>query len=348
MLHRGGKVICVDGTVSVSLDDARLLWLESSAYLQRRFLYLDLRYWIGMSDRVDAAHVELHDRIAGLVEAGKLLCPVSAPLIIETQKLQPSLRRDARYTLMDTFSKGLSLRVLPLIFQDEFRAAYADEATDRRVAYASVWHALGNMSLNAPAGKWSTEQLSQMTHQRYPMMANTSIAEMMRQDQIADGGTERALSLKASWEALCLREQDARTTHPNTMNALLEAEFAATTRSYMPQIANVIMNLGRQKLDSLQGLPKGKTRSILLACPAFVAEYRLVASLRSNRKQVQANDLWDVLHVANVLPYVDYLGCDGGSRHLCELTLPHLPPRANSTVVVSSPQKLLGWLRTLD
>lgn len=338
----------MDGKVSVSLDDARLQWLADSAYLQRRLMYLDLRYWIGMCDHVDAAHIELHERISELVLTGKLLCPVSAPLIIEAQKVPPSPKRDARYALMDAFSKGLSLRLLPLIFKDEFRARYADAVTDRRVAYASVWHALGNMNLQAPAGSWTHEQLADVTHQLYPKLVETSIADMMSRDGISHAGTERAKRLQESWEALSQREQDARAANSNTIDALLEAEFAATAQSYLPQITQVVMSLGTQKLDSLQGLSRSKARADLLACPAFVAEYRLVAYLRSNRKHVQPNDFWDVLHVANALPYVDCLGCDGGTRHLCELTLPHMPPHTNQAVVVSHPQALLEWLKSLD
>lgn len=333
--------------VSVSLDDARMRWLEDSTYLQRPLVYLDLRYWIGMCDRTDAAHITLYDRLSELVEMGKVICPVSTPLIIEAQKRPHSPRRDAWYALMDAFSKGLCLRVLPLIFKDEFHACYADDSADRRMAYASVWDAFGSMRLRAPAGTWSAERLAELTHELYPKMAGTTIAKMMGRDRIAEAGTTHALKPQASWEALCQREQDARSTSVDTLNALFEAEFAATTRSYLRQITDVVMSLGTQKLDALQGLSKNRARAVLLACPAFVAEYRLVAFLRSNRKQVRPNDLWDVLHVANALPYVDCLGCDGGTRHLCEQMLPYLPPRGAPAVVVSSPQGLLDWLKTL-
>jgi len=323
-------------------------WLEESSFLQWRLVYLDLRYWIGMCDRADAAHIELYERLSELLEAGKIICPVSTPLIIEAQKRPRSPRRDAWYALMDTFSRGLCLRALHLVFKDEFRACYAGDVTDKRVAYASVADAFGSMKLRAPTGTWSEERLAEITHELYPKMAGMSIAEMMGDDRIAEAGTSHALKLQAAWEALCQREQDARATHTDTISALLEAEFAATTRSYMRQIIDVVMCHGTQKLDALQGLSKSKSRALLLACSAFVAEYRLVAFLRSNRKKVRPNDLWDVLHVANALPYVDCLGCDRGTRHLCEQTLPYLPSRGDSAVVVSSPQGLLDWLKRLD
>lgn len=340
----------MDAVMSVSMDGPRLHWLESTGYLQRRIVYLDLRYWIGMSEQVDDAHIALRELLREHVRDGRVICAISPSLILEIEKRPQSPKRDAYFALIDEFCLGLAIRPAPLMFKDEFYAALVGGRISRSLAFATIWHAYADMSLELPAGMWPQERLAEFAQLLYPAMAQMPIQEMTSQGKQRADGTEHAHRLHNAWVELCERERQARSTGVSTMAALLEAEFASAVQSYSMQIAEVVLRLPQVNSDALHaldGLPETRMRALLNSCPTFVSQYRLIAALRSNRRQLKPNDLWDISHIGTALPYVDCLGCDGGMRHICELVLPHLPSHASPELVASGAQRIVDWLAKL-
>jgi len=124
--------------LSVKFD--RLEWLERTESLKPRILFLDLNYWIRLSEGQDEIYREMRNLLYKAVEKRQLICPVSLSLLMEFQKRPASNKREDIAQLMDRLSRKLSLRINLVIFTEEFRALLAGEQIERDVAYSHSKH----------------------------------------------------------------------------------------------------------------------------------------------------------------------------------------------------------------
>ena len=74
----------------------RLGWLERSGHLRKKKLYLDLNFWINLTDPKDNLDAELRELVTGMVNEGRLICPISPSLVVELGKQSDSTRRHRR------------------------------------------------------------------------------------------------------------------------------------------------------------------------------------------------------------------------------------------------------------
>jgi hypothetical protein len=111
----------------------RLGWLEHEGHLHRKLLFLDLKFWIWLSE---PNHEQLKVFLSHLVETGKLICPVSPSILMELFKRAHDTHRDSISQVMNQLSKGLSLRDVNTTFRHEFEAALDGRQAERQVAYS--------------------------------------------------------------------------------------------------------------------------------------------------------------------------------------------------------------------
>jgi hypothetical protein len=111
----------------------RLGWLEHEGHLHRKVLFLDLKFWIKLSD---PNHEQLKALLSHRVETGKLICPVSPSILMELSKLPRSTHRNSISQIMSALSKDLSLLRVDAAFRHEFKAALDGRQAERKVAYS--------------------------------------------------------------------------------------------------------------------------------------------------------------------------------------------------------------------
>jgi hypothetical protein len=111
-------------------------WFEHEGYLRRKLLFLDLNFWIKLSELKNPPHEQLKALLSDLVETGKLICPVSPSILMELWKQSGGTHRDSISQLMNELSKGLSLQDIYTTFPPEFEAALDGRQAERQVAYS--------------------------------------------------------------------------------------------------------------------------------------------------------------------------------------------------------------------
>lgn len=188
-----------DDTPTYRFD--RLEWLEGTVHLQRSTLFLDLNHWIGLSDRQDDVYRELSDALHDAVDTGRVICPVSPSLLMEVEKRSRDDRRDRYSRLMDRLSGGLSLRVHPATFAEEFRLVVSGKRITRQIAYSHFLDAMSSGSgLRFPAG-WTQESASKAAELIFEEVTSMSIFRAV--NMMADEQPDQSIGhLRSGWSRL--------------------------------------------------------------------------------------------------------------------------------------------------
>lgn len=321
----------------------RLEWLKKTGYLQRSTLFLDLNHWIGLSDKQDDIYRELSDALHDAVDTEKVICPVSPSLLMEVEKRPRDDRRGRYCRLMNRLSGGLSLRIHPATFAEEFRLVASGQRITRQIAYSYFFEAMSSgSSLKFPAG-WTKESAVKAAELIFEEVTSMSILQAV--NMMADEKRDQSIGyLRSGWSRLAREAGEWREQNEAVSAANIEqAEFASTVKSLVPQIVPFLLEAGPSMLMQHVQTSEDEKREMLEACPTFWCRYKLLGAVRAHKKTLKENDLWDLEHVATAAPYVDCLACDRGTRHLCTQLV-----RLNdkfATQIVSKPNEILSWIR---
>jgi len=116
-----------------------------------------------------------------------------------------------------------------------------------------------------------------------------------------------------------------------------QAEALSLLQEFLPDILKFIPR-------THTGIPQfsgEEFRQLLNTCPTFWCIYKGMAPIRWGGR-VNGNDIWDVLHIGSVTPYVECLACDRGTRHVYTEML-HADQRFE-THIISQEAYLFEWL----
>lgn len=339
-------IVGMNGQRTISYDFDRLGWLQRSGYLTRRILFLDLNYWISLYEERNDVYRELSKALHEEVDAGRLICPVSPSLLMEVQKRPRDERRYGYCQLMDRLSGRLSLRVGPAIFAEEFRALALGLTIEREVAYSFFLDAMSSgWRLNFPEGwtRQSSQQAARLAFDQFTSMSIPVAVNIPTDEQREQNITY----LREGWSRLAQQAGEWREQNEEVSAREIEqAEFASTVQSLVPHAASFLLTeADRSVLTRLNSMSDDDKREMLEACPTFWCEYKVLAAVRSSRRTVGENDLWDLQHVASAAPYVDCLACDRGTRHICAQLV--RMDEKYGTRIVARPDEILAWVRSL-
>jgi hypothetical protein len=294
----------------------RLGWLEHEGHLRRKLLFLDLNFWINLSESKDSSYERLKALLSNQVETGKLICPVSPSLLMELLKRKRDTHRDTISQLMDELSKGLSLRDVDTTFRHEFEAALDGRQAERQAAYSRFQDVFPPQVFPLPFPESITDFMSGYWGDTRGIYA---------------AGIEQGFSERAQ------QENELRRDNKLTWKMVEEAERQGTFREMKPVILRVLRALGYPLLSR-------KLRDILDSCPSFWCHYKYTTELRLHRR-VKRNDMWDFLHAAMAVPYVDCLAADGGIRHICADVLKMDKKFGTRIISLSQGPGLIDWLQ---
>jgi hypothetical protein len=325
-------------------DFDRLHWLQKRNLLNRRCLFLDLSYWIGMCEGRTIRDLELKRLLSDMVENNELICPISPSLLMEFKKRPKSKKRDQYGQLMDQLSKGLSIRNWPVIFKEEFRRVAKEEHIEREIAYSHFIEAF-SAGLHVTFDEaWSEDDADLAANLIFEYLDSISIVEVL--DIEIDENQEGSISfLRDGLTRISEQEAYWRKQNPNFSTEMIEeAEFASVVRSVLPQIFRAFDPLEILSLPKLISTSIDEKRELIKQCPTFWCQFKLISTVRSHNLKITENDLWDRMHVATALPYVDCIACDGNTRHISSDML-KLDVKYDTTIV-SKKKDLLAWLRT--
>ncbi len=326
----------------ISIDFDRSKWLDSTGYLTRRILFLDLNIWIGMYEQRNDVYRKLSKVLHESVDAGTLVCPVSPSLLMEVHKRPRDERRYGYSQLMDHLSGRLSLRVGPATFAEEFQALSLGRTIERQIAYSFFIDAMSSGSrLDFPDG-WSRESAEQAARLAFGRVTSTSIPVFVNipTDQQREESIEY---LREGWRGLARQAGEWKEQNKEaTARKIEQAEFASTVQSLVPHAAPFLLGAERSVLERLHSMSERDKRSLLEACPTFWCHYKMLSAIRSHKRTLEENDLWDIEHVASAAPYVDCMTCDKGTQHICTQLVKL--DKKYGTKITSKPEEILDWV----
>ncbi len=195
--------------VELRLESYRLQWLDRTGYLRRRMLFLDLNFWIRLTEPVGEEFRTLAELLRDRVARGLLICPAAPTLVMELEKLRAGPRRDRRAALMQTLSQGLALRAHPLVIVAEYRRAVIGQAIPRAVAYSCLWDAFAS---DSRARSWSLDftdtgmtpdQMEIIAGQLFDVMAEISIQTMPAAPTFLNSRADRLGALQYDLGPVC-------------------------------------------------------------------------------------------------------------------------------------------------
>jgi hypothetical protein len=320
--------------------------------MQRHILFLDLFYWIKLSESREPVYQDLNKALHEAVEEGYLICPISPSIFMELKKQPASEERKNHAQLMDKLSRKLSLRISQNIFKDEFRAVMAAEQIPRNIAHSHYLDAPSRLNLKFPKHGWDSTMIEEGTKlifdeiEALPIDQSLSMTEKNRSQYID--------SLRNGWRQLADQEAVWRVANPDaTLKEIEGAEFASTVQAFVPYLAPDLLNIITKADLSIKlkylSMREGERQEMVINwlndCPTFWNKYKVIVALRSNKQRLEENDLWDLEHIVSAVPYVDCLTCDKGMRH--RLTQMLSLDKKYGVKIVSKPDQVLMWVRNI-
>jgi hypothetical protein len=320
-------------------------WLYAGGYLSRKMVFLDLRFWWDLVDEEGEEARELNRLLRDLVARKVILCPVSVSLFMEVMKHPEAAKRSACFALMDELSEGVAARIGHYRFIDEFMCVVRDQSIPRDVGYTHFIDAYTprGYHLEFPAEGWTAANAERMTTRLQDYLSSMTITSFMglRRQRFP---AKHLIELREGWTKLASEVTAWRTDHPMmTAREIEQAEFGGQVRSLALQLYQALLQLEPAEQLRVLRASESETRALLERCPYFWCHYKLTAAGRSHRETTSENDMWDLQHIADVLPYADCLACDRAMRHLCTEIL-HLDSRYD-VAIVGRTSGLLEWLQ---
>ena len=226
--------------LSITFD--RSSWLRANGLLERKTIFLDLNFWITMSEGEKASYRRLERLLFDMVAAGGAVCPVCPTLLLEVKKRPISDKRTQYCDLMDELSCGLSLRHWPIIFGEEFRSVVEGHPVEREMGYSHFIEAFSIGTHIAFDQTWSRDDANQAASLISDHLHQMPIREIVN-IEVEPDREDSITSLRTGLVELSRQEKEWRKEHSFTSEDVERAEFAATVMALIPQIFNSLQEL---------------------------------------------------------------------------------------------------------
>ena len=304
-------------------------------------IYLDLKFWILLRDarikeNVDHNILKLLKLIESLVKQGRAICPISYDIFTEMFKQDDIKTLKATAQIIDELSKGITILSLPERLDFELyhfvrsklkQPIYApDEMVWTRIAYI-----LGFVTPTSEA--FSSDLNCAMQKAFVDQMWVVPLTDML--DFISD----KALSSKPTFIDIDISKQlnEGKFAHINDYNSFKQmflAELEGILDLYKPNFQSLMVHLyeseiGRKVLpDEIASDNAGEMffkliynafrfNKITMEFPSFNVFAKMHAAIRWDKNRIiKPNDIYDIHHATDAIPYYDYFLTEHSLRNL--------------------------------
>lgn len=328
---------------------------ELAAYLAgKTLIYLDTCHWLNLR-RVMLQSPDLrppYDRILGLLEQlrGKerICCPVSSTIFVELMKQKDPSSRAATARIMDYLSGGACVQNWLDLVRLEWRQLVARTLLGTTEAETGI-------NPFTKAGFWAGEHLVDclphmdcdesvfqklyidlrwtMSFQDYQALPGfTPTPDSFTTDFVAEGTKLRskASQNKARFPDLLL---DAR----HSLASALKDDFGATLAEMCPATREA----ARYNVSTL--MKQLVERPTPWTMPSFQIVAGAEAAVTSTNRTTVPNDMFDILHAAEAIPYFDAFLCDNPMSNLFR-SKPLEYHKVYDTTILSKPPEIVAYL----
>jgi hypothetical protein len=287
----------------------------------RRKIYLDTKFWIWLREPTaspnPAATSALLKGLQHGVAEGRLCCPVSYPIFLESTKIFPLVRRKQHAAMVETLCAGVALRNPFDVFELEtldFFIRNSPELRNLPLRRDTVWCPLGHMLGEKYPFHPMLDGRAQDAAQKFMLdaMWEVTLSDLVMHD-IPQPPTGAAQRINAE-----------RTIYPRgdkSFQQLLKEELHGALEALVPHITNAMRDLASVFgiADDSDDLRPEKFRPVVnlireaviqrldrTAIPSLRVRSALHAALRlDDERPFHENDLPDIDHSAVAVGYCD-------------------------------------------
>lgn len=350
-------------------DDRRIAL--GATVLRKTRIYLDQRYWIYCRDAhlgrpQQPIHLPIWQSLCALVDAGKAICPVAYPVLVETFKQRDPTSRAATATVIDRLAQGVAMQPYHDLIGCELHHFIL-----KCLKGADAVRPLKQLAWTYPA--WITGQkvprfrdlddASNNALQKclFDSLAGLPFSVLVEAGKdgsfpVAWDGDEHYRKLNAgvkehqhevtSFDVVFLSEvagvlDEYNDVIPQLWLRLMERETGRIAESPTPADAAESVRLTRNLVHHAYRLKKLSTD-----LPFVHIIAGLHAAVRYRRQQYKSGDHWDFLHAHQALPYCNAFFTEKGLGNL--LSIPPLKyDQAYGCQVLWNDEAVLAYLKSL-
>jgi len=283
-------------------------------------IFIDTNVWIDVAEERGTPSASIKSRLSDLAKAGKIICPLSAPLIWELYKQnQQSQLQIACF--MDRLSLGVCYRIAKEIFNAEIRRyiqqLIAAELPDsigevKKNIYVPVSHYLSSVYGISYPSSWPDNQIAAFEKIFCETHASMSLEQFVRMMQTGLKGDSHPIKKintlrypqepKERWEYV-----------KGNRDKLVRIEAETIARNYLlPLINKLPLELRLIILSKTKGLPKDKyngcLETMLDNMPSLKNHTELMAMSAVNpSRKAKPSDFFDLEMLAVPLAYADVI-----------------------------------------
>jgi len=302
-------------------------------------IYLDLKFWILLRDarikeNVDDNILKLLYLIENLVKQCRVICPISNDIFTEMLKQADLKTLKATAQIIDEFSRGVTILSLPERLDFELfhfirskikQQVYApDEMVWTKIAYV--------MGFVTPTSKVFSPDMNCAIQKAF-------IDQMwfIPLTDILDFLCEKAISWKPAFIDICEQLNEAKFAHINDNNSfkqLFLSELGGILDLFKPKFQSLMVHLYESEIgrnvtaDEITSDNAGqmfanliyhafRLNKITSEFPSFHVMTKMHSAMRWDKNRIiKPNDIYDIHHAIDAIPYYDYFLTEHSLRHL--------------------------------
>jgi len=274
-------------------------------------VYLDQNKWIELARAVKhpADYPTQHALLVAIareVEAGRLVLPLTAANIYETQKINDPQRRHELAVLQATASQGLVFRGRHRRLETELNELLCAIYGRPPVARAADWF-LSNVFFEAFAD-WDDERLGLPISERAMGVVRAEPARWLYEYLVATPEDVRTTAVKKFSEgsdSLRQRIEERRRQHAGESFAMRRRILSAILMINEIDLILKFANRAGFPWKTVGDIGERTARRIIGEVPTYYVEREIAIRLEAQARPIEENDFRDMQSFCAVIPYAD-------------------------------------------
>jgi hypothetical protein len=303
-------------------------------------IYLDLKFWILLRDarikKVDSNILELLNIIENLVKQGNTICPISCDIFTEMLKQDDVKTLKATAQIIDEFSKGITILSLPERLDFELfhfiRSKLNQEVYEpNEMVWTKIAYVMGFVTPTSEV--FSPELNCAMQKAFVDQMWVIPLTDML------DFINEKTISSKPPFIDIDISKQlnEGKVAHINEHSSFKQmflAELAGMLDLCKPNFQSLMVHLYESEIgrkvsaDEISSDNAGQMfanliynafrfNKITTEFPSFHVMAKIHEATRWDKNRIiKPNDIYDIHHAIDAIPYYDYFLTEHSLKHL--------------------------------
>lgn len=319
---------------------------------RRKRIYLDLSYWLKLTDQPSATWKDLLGALLGGVAAGRLICPVTPAHLLELAKLRDETQAKQCMDLISNLSRHVMFRDHGARIRDEIAYAVRNSHSPPALSAHPWWFAFsmypdmyGDMVLvshPSPEGREVLEKLA-------PHLFRETVEKGLRHRYAGEFGYPEALKRAEETYEKSMAAFRARAPRGKVR---FEEQFEVEASDLIGRLAGRYLNIAASaggneiaaRFMARYRTDAARRKYQLEHVPTLRVEAEVLAAWAESGAKYERNDYFDIENLVTATPYVHFLT---GDRMMTHIARRLKWDRTFGLRIIDSPESLLEAIGTL-